>query len=64
MQTGLVGTKYAGLTDKTKLEFSGADEKNLQNRQMFRELNKAILISEGGSFATKVVDSFEISKLA
>ena len=64
MQVGLVGTRYAELTDKTKLEFSGADEGNLQNRQMFRELNKAILISEGGSFATTVVDSFEISKLA
>lgn len=64
MKKGLVGTKYANLTSTTKLSFKGAEETNFDNIKMFRELNKAILISEGGSFATNVVDFFQITNLA
>lgn len=64
MKKGLVGTKYANMTSTTTLSFSGAGETNADNIKMFKELNKAILISEGGSFATGTVDSFTISNLA
>lgn len=64
MKKGLTGTKYANLTSTTKLSFKGAEETDFDNIKMFKELNKAILISEGGSFATNVVDLFQITNLA
>ena len=64
MKTNLSGTFYSNITKDTVLAFAGAAETKPDNIKMFKELNKAILISEGGSFATATVDSFQISNLA
>ena len=64
MKKGLAGTKYANMTDSTTLNFAGASESNADNIKMFKELNKAILESEGGGFAKSAVDSFVISNLS
>jgi hypothetical protein len=69
MQVALQGTSYSGITKDTVLEFEGATETKPDNITMFRELNKAILLSEGGTSASiatvlATVDSFQISNLA
>ena len=63
MQSALVGTSYEKMTASTKLSFAGNTESNADNIKMFKELNKAILIQEGGGFATGNVDSFNIANL-
>jgi len=63
MQSALVGTSYEKMTANTKLSFAGYTENNADNTKMFKELNKAILIQEGGRFATGNVDSFNIANL-
>jgi hypothetical protein len=64
MKARLTGTKYANLTSKTKLSFKGSTETDPNNIKMFKELNKAILVQEGGAFATTQVDAFPITNLA
>ena len=60
MKAGLVGTKYANMTDSTTLSIVTQDS-DADNVKMFKELNKAILESEGGGFAKSTVDSFDFN---